>query len=132
LDDGGLAFVRTVFGDAPAVVIVRNPREEAFVKQFNEKLTKENRSVILIAHDIAEAQSKLRDWINHLGGVKPGAFTPWGVVKSTEPLAVPLKQALRDNLTIVTTDLFNRFTEISGLDSLVSELRAQFHFAQSA
>ena len=85
--------MRTVFGDSPAAVIVRNPKEESFVRDYNEKLKKENRPAVLVAHDINEAQARLKDWVGHLGGTHPGAYTPWGVVKSTEPLAESLKQA---------------------------------------
>jgi hypothetical protein len=132
LEDGGLAFIRTVFGDSPAVVVIRNDKDRAFVENFNRRLVEAKRPVILIAEDIGDARQKLREFVTHRGGVRAAAFTYQGIVNTTEPLAEALKETLRDQVVLVTPQIFERFAEVAGLESLVEELRAQFQISKSA
>jgi hypothetical protein len=139
LDDMGLALVRTAFGDSPAVVIVRNREDEEVVAKFNQKLTHAGRpplSQIITARNIGEAESKLRQWIQDLGGTHIGGFTFHGIVNAEESLAVPLKEALKEQVTLMFPHQFRHLAEMAGIMDLIAqlkdELQAKFRLAHSA
>jgi 6-phosphogluconolactonase/glucosamine-6-phosphate isomerase/deaminase/phosphomannomutase len=127
-NQGGLAFVGTVFGNNPVAVIVRTQNDFDFVEAFN----REHGTDILAAGSVKEAQQKLRKGLADRGGTRLGGFVFHGIAAPGEVNADALRNAFPNQVTLMTPGLFERFAEAAGVETLVAELKARFYLARSA
>lgn len=116
-DKGGLALLPALSGNNPAVVLVRNAKDEAFVAAHNQKVQAASR--VAIAYNAEEAirilQKKAADQIADLGGVKPGAFQLRALISDPySSVAEALKKQLGDNASLVTDAIFQRIALNAG------------------
>jgi|GEM_PF-612491 len=133
LDHGAIAVMRTVFGDMPVVVLVRNDKDRVFINNLNGQLSRANRPDILMADTLAQAKTLMDKEAAKLRGGKVSSFNMKAMVFSSEPLATLLREQIPD-ITFVTPKMFKNFLSLAGerINSLVQEVQAQFALARSA
>jgi hypothetical protein len=129
LDRGLIAAMRTIFGDAPVVVLTRNHKDREFIVSLNTQLLEADRPTILMASDIAEAQRLMRREGKRLhASIKIKAL-----VAASESMVVALKAKIPDTM-LVTDSMFRSFLNQAGvgISKLVSDIQAQFAIGKSA
>jgi len=125
LDHGFLAAARSVLGDAPVAVIVRDAKDRAFIEQFNASLALDRRIIPALGTDLTAARSALRKQVK----------TESMALKALLYGAETLKDQLSD-ITVqrITPRMFQNFLSLAGeqISSLVAEVQAQFATERSA
>jgi hypothetical protein len=125
LGHGFLAAVRTILGDAPVAVIVRDAKDRAFVEQFNKGLAADKRILIAPEADLTAIRMALRKQI------KTGHMDLKALLYGAETL----KDQLSD-ITVqrITSQMFQNFLRLAGdqVNAIVQEVQAQFALARSA
>ena len=133
LDLGLIAAMRSLFGDIPIVVLVRNAADRGFLETLNIQLAKTHRPQILTA-DTLDEERKLLDTeaasLRSTGGL---SLNLKALAFASEPLATALKEQLPDTM-LVTSKMFKNFLNLAGerINTLIAEVRAQFAMARSA
>jgi hypothetical protein len=131
-DRGAIAVVRTVFGDTPAVVVVRNEKDKNFVNELNQKLAAVNRPAIFTAGSAEDAIRLIEEQVaRRQPGTKIKALVDASEIK--EPVAAALIERLSDTM-IVTQGIFQSFLNYAGneVTKLINLVQAQFAVSRAA
>lgn len=130
---GAIAVMRTIFGDAPIAVLVRDQKDRDFIQKFNLQLAAANRQPILMADGVEEAQAFMRAETVRLQALGVTSVKIKGLVAASEPMAVALKEKIPDTM-FVTDAMFGNFLSQAGIGigRLVADIQAQFAFRKSA
>ena len=125
--------MRTIFGDAPIAVLVRDQKDRDFIQQFNQQLVAANRPEILMAESVEEAQAFMHEETARLRASGVTSVKVKALVAASEPMAVALKERIPDTM-FVTDAIFGSFLNQAGMgvSRLVADIQAQFAFRKSA
>ena len=129
--DGALALMRPFFGDAPVVVLVRDAQDREAITRFNLQLAKANRTGILMASTVEEAQSILKQEAMRLRKTGIVSLKIKALVDASESMAIALKEKIRDTM-FITSQAFENLVSRTGISRLVADFKAQFALAKSA
>jgi hypothetical protein len=133
LDRGLIAAMRTIFGDAPMVVLTRNQADRDFLEKFNKQLSGAKRPEILVARGLGEAQGFVKQETKRLRTSGVISVKVKALVAAGDPLAMVLKEKIPD-MMLVTDVMFGKFLNQAGvgISKLVSDIQAQFAIGKSA
>jgi hypothetical protein len=133
LELGLIAAMRSLFGDIPIVVLVRNAADRGFLETLNIQLAKTHRPQILPADTLDEARKLLDTEAARLRSTGGLSLNLKALAFASEPLATALKEQLPDTM-LVTSKMFKNFLNLAGerINTLIAEVRAQFAMARSA
>jgi glucose-6-phosphate isomerase len=130
---GAIAVMRTIFGDVPIAVLVRDQKDRDFITRFNQELVRANRLEVFTADSVEAAQAFMHREAVRLRASGVTSVKAKALVAASEPMAVTLKERIPDTM-FVTDAIFANFLNQAGMaiSKLVTAIQAQFAIRKSA